>query len=61
MLFWENVKIKQKDKGVYLSAETKKGDYDQYYSFACSNDRNFACCEDEAIEKFLRFYNKFET
>ncbi len=69
MITWDSINVKQKVginwqhkvEGFYLSSETEKGSYAQYYSSRCSNDRNFVCCEDEAKEKFLRFYNKFEN
>ena len=60
MIKWRDIKVKHKKDGVYLSAETNKGSYGQFYNTHCSNKRSFAWNSDEAKSKFLKFYNKFE-
>lgn len=60
MISRTQVKVELKKAGVYLSAKTKKGNYGQCYNTVHKEAANYVPSIDEAIERFIEFYNQFE-
>ncbi len=46
--------------GVYLSAETSRGNYGQHYNMRDKTKPSFMPDLETAIQRFIRFYNQFE-
>lgn len=56
----QNIKVKNTETGVYLSAETDCGHYGQAYNITNKTAANYVGSVAEAKQRFVKFYNKFE-
>lgn len=60
MITEKDIKVKNTEQGVYLTAETAKGNYGQAYNLTDKTRANYVGNLATAKQRFMKFYNKFE-
>ena len=60
MITREIVKVKETEYGLFVSAQTDKCYYGEAYTLTNINSPVYVESVDEAIGRFIRWYNQFE-